>query len=862
MSLGPGDHLGRYEILSLLGAGGMGEVWRAHDPTLDRDIAIKVLPEAMAKNDARLARFEREAKLLASLRHQNIATIHGLEEHEGQRFLVMELAEGGDLAERIKKGPIPIDDALDYARQIADGLEAAHEQGIIHRDLKPANLMLSPDGKVKILDFGLAKALQPDEIDAELSHSPTLTAQMTTAGVLLGTAAYMSPEQARGQPVDRRADIWAFGVLLWEMLTGSRLHGGETVSDTLASILTSDPDWGALPAATPEPLRRLLRRSLAKDPRHRLSSLGDARLEIEEATDEAATPPARSRSTAQWSPWLVLPIVAGLLIVALAILFAGRSAPDAEGAISYKRLTYQRGWVRSARISPDGQTVVYSAAWEGRPLQLFLRRLDSTAAIPVALEPHHARLLSVSSRGEIAILLPPAPETVMLPPFKSGILARVPLTGGTPRAVAENVHDADWGPSGKELALVRGVGSGAQLEYPTDKVLHQSPAISGVRVSPSGDIVAFFDHPFANNNRGYVAIVSRDGEMRTLSAELEGLTGLAWSPDGSEIWFSGADEVGKALFAVTLSGHLRVLRRSPGDLLLYDTTPEGRVLVAHGLWQLGIAALAPGEKAERDLSWMGTAFVTDISADGERILFLRQGQMVYDVWLRRTDGSAPTRLGPGMSFSLSPDGRWALAGLFSVTSPLTLLPTGAGTPRQLEGKTGALYASCTPEGESVVWAADDPDDGVRLYIQGIDGGETRTISEGGIQTGIARPFHVSPDGRWVMALGPDSMIKLYPTDGGEAREVPGILPGDEPSGWTGDGRALFVSQFGRLPALVFQLDLESGTRRLWRELMPRDPAGIGNIYGFVLTPDGEGYAYTYDRGLNSLYLLTGMKLRY
>jgi hypothetical protein len=256
---------------------------------------------------------------------------------------------------------------------------------------------------------------------------------------------------------------------------------------------------------------------------------------------------------------------------------------------------------------------------------------------------------------------------------------------------------------------------------------------------------------------------------------------------------------------------------------------------------------------------MGAAFVTDISADGDHVLFMRQDRMDYDVWLRRTDGSAPTRLGPGMSFSLSPDGRWALAGLFSRNSPLTLLPTGAGTPRELEGKRGALFAKWTPDGENVVWGAADQDGGLRLHIQGIDGGEVRTISEAGIQTGVDRPFQLSPDGRWVAALGPGDLVKLYPIDGGEPRAVPGILPGDEPSGWSRDGRTLFVSQFERLPAQVFQLDLESGERRLWRELMPRDPAGVGGIYALVLTPDGEGYAYTYIRYINSLYLMTGLE---
>jgi serine/threonine protein kinase len=318
-----GTTLGHYRITAKIGEGGMGEVYRANDERLDRDVAIKVLPEAVAEDPQRLARFEREAKLLASLSHQNVATLYGLEEHEEQRFLVMELAEGETLADRIKKGPIVVEDALEIARQIAEGLEAAHECGIIHRDLKPANVMVSHEGKVKVLDFGLAKAWYPDESDADLTHSPTLTGQMTAAGVLLGTAAYMSPEQARGKTADKRADIWAFGVVLFEMLTGTRMFDGETTSDVLAAVLRAEPDWSELPTETPMPVVRLLHRCLERDPRERLHDIADARLEIEEAitrpewasTDQAGQPGPTFRDglRAAWPAVLAAVVVTALL---------------------------------------------------------------------------------------------------------------------------------------------------------------------------------------------------------------------------------------------------------------------------------------------------------------------------------------------------------------------------------------------------------------------------------------------------------------------------------------------------------------------------------------------------------------------
>jgi Tol biopolymer transport system component len=779
----------------------------------------------------------------------------------------MEFVPGEDLAQRLSRGAVSLDEAVEIAGQVAEALEAAHERGVIHRDLKPANVRVGADGMVKVLDFGLAKSLgesSSEKLDPNLS--PTITSDRTRDGVILGTAAYMSPEQARGRPVDRRSDVWAFGCLLFECLTGRKAFPGETISDTLAAILKSEPDWKALPEATPEPLRRLLRRCLAKDARQRLSSLADARLEIDEATAEAPSVPVPSRSAPRRSVWLAAAIVAGLALVALAILFSGRGGGDSEDAVSYRQLTHQRGLITAARIAPDGQTLVYSAAWEGRPVQMFLRRVDGTDALPVALEPERARLLAISSRGELAIVLDSTrPDRGRAGGLGLGTLARIPLTGGTPRAVAENVFDADWDPSGEELAVITESSRGAQLEYPLGEVVYRAPVgdINCVRVSPSGDLLAIFVHPLANNNRGRVAVVSRRGQFRTLTEELEGLTGLAWSPDGSEIWFSGSDEAGHALFAVSLSGELRMLRRSPGNLRLHDVTSDRSVLLAHVLFHVGIAVRPSGEQPERELSWTGTSFVTDISADGSQILFLEQKTMDYEVWLRGTDGSAPTRLGPGLSFSLSPGIDWALASLPSLEAPLTLLPTGPGTPREFENSTGVLYATWTPDGKSLVSAVADREGQARLYIQDIQGGEARAISEEPVQAGVDRRFYVSPDGRWVAALSPELMPRLLPLEGDEPRDVLGARTGDAPCGWSEDGRSLFVAQTRRRvsdqPGRVDAIDLASGERRPVLELMPRDPAGIGGVFAPVLTPDAQGYAYSYMRRLDTLFLLTGVE---
>jgi WD40 repeat protein len=431
-----GTTLGHYRIVDKIGAGGMGVVYRAHDERLDRDVAVKVLPEAVAADAQRLARFEREAKLLASLSHQNIATLHGLEEHEGQRFLVMELAEGETLAERIKRGPIPVVDALDYARQIAEGLEAAHEIGIIHRDLKPANVMVSPDGKVKVLDFGLAKAWQPEGSDADVTHSPTLTAQATAAGVLLGTAAYVSPEQARGKPVDQRTDIWAFGACLYEMLTGKPLFTGDTVTDVLASVLTKEPDLAALPADTPTSVRRLLSRCLAKDPRFRLRSAADASLDLREVGEKGAVEGIPDTERRDVSLVILASAIAlSLLVGIMATLWwsgSRRSAGQTSRPARFELPLEESQRVRvvaddvQVAVSPDGRSI----AWIGGTAldrQVFIRSLNDLEV---------RSLLGIEFRdvfGEQSLRF--SPDGTQLASVDGNTVWILPVDGGIPNRV-------------------------------------------------------------------------------------------------------------------------------------------------------------------------------------------------------------------------------------------------------------------------------------------------------------------------------------------------------------------------------------------------------------------------------------------
>lgn len=384
----------KYKIGVEIGRGGMGVVYRAEDTGLGRRVAIKVLPDQFSRDPERMARFEREAKVLASLNHPNIAAIYGLDESDGKRFIVMELVEGETLSERLSRGALSLPETLDVCRQIAEGLEGAHEKGIIHRGLKPANVKLTPEGQVKVLDFGLAKALRDEGSSADLANSPTITEQMTQPGVILGTAAYMSPEQARGKPVDKRADIWAFGCILYECLTGKRAFAGETITETLAAILKGEPDWSLLPAETPANIKTLLRRCLQKDLRQRLRDIGDARLEIEApAAAPVETAPVLRRLSLPWlAAGAAVMLLAGILIDRLLIRHPQPfpSAPLITSTIKVEpghwldgmRRAQDREWPsrRAMAIAPDGSFLVYSAIEENPGPQarssLYLRRMN------------------------------------------------------------------------------------------------------------------------------------------------------------------------------------------------------------------------------------------------------------------------------------------------------------------------------------------------------------------------------------------------------------------------------------------------------------------------------------------------------
>ncbi|MBZ5498056.1 MAG: protein kinase [Acidobacteriia bacterium] len=510
-----GTTLSHYRITEKLGAGGMGEVYRAEDTNLDRPVAIKVLPDIFSGDPERLARFEREAKLLASLNHQNIAAIYGLEEAGGKRFLVLELVEGETLAQRIAKGPLPVEEALEVCRQIAEGVEAAHEKGIIHRDLKPANVKITPEGRVKVLDFGLARAFQGEAAAADASKSPTLTDQMTRPGVILGTAAYMAPEQAKGKAVDKRADIWAFGCVLYECLTGKRAFQGETITEIVASILKSDPDLDALPADTPPMVRSLLRRCLQKDPVLRLHDIGDARIEIGESVtypSEAALGPRRL------SPlWLAVGAAVMLLVgILLGWLLTKSQAYRPAASVAKSIIKVEQGlWLDGSRteyeaqrpnrtamaISGDGSFVVYSAIGENPDVkakpQLYLRRIDQLEAKPIA-----------GTEGGINPFLSPDNRWVgYWASGASGQLKKVPVEGGVPATVcdAPSIFGASWGID-NSIIFASGSGSGLKRVSADGGTPEDLPAPDPKRVEWSHRLPSWLP-----NGKAVLFTVMRDG---------------------------------------------------------------------------------------------------------------------------------------------------------------------------------------------------------------------------------------------------------------------------------------------------------------------------------------------------------------
>ena len=864
MNISAGVRLGQYEIVARLGAGGMGEVYRARDTRLGREVAVKALSGELSSDPQRLSRFQTEARSASALNHPNIVTIHEIGQSAATPFIVMELVDGKTLRELLYTGPLPVRKALNIAAQLADALAGAHGAGIVHRDVKPENVMVTREGFAKILDFGLAKVEHRENGNGANRQDLTITEE-TRDGAVVGTAGYMSPEQASGQPVDFRSDQFAFGSLVYEMLTGRRAFQRPTRAETLAAIIREEPDAiGGLAPRVPVPLRWIVERCLAKLPDDRYEATRDLARDLQSVRDHFSqiesgeaplAPPSDPRRARLW-----LSAGMGFAVAALvaSAYFFGSGAGE-PGVPSFQRLTFREGTVWSARFAPDGRTVVYGASWSGGPIRIYSTRPEMPESAPLPLPP--AGVLAISPSGELAIALGARPSG----PFSMvGTLARSTLAGGGSREELEGVHAADWAPDGVSLAVLRTAGEKSRIEFPIGKPIYETSSgyLSHPRVSPRGDLLAFLEHPMRGDDSGSVAVVDREGRKRTLSGGWITVRGLAWAPGGAEVWFTGAAMGGaRALHAVSLSGRRRLVTRVPGALTLHDISHEGRALLAHEHSREGIVGLAPGDGKERDLSWHDWSRPVDLTADGTLLLFDETGEgggSSYAVYVRKTDDSPAVRLGDGHALALSPDGKWALSTPHRTPAQLVLLPTGTGVPREI--RTGPfahiLRAAWLPGGERIVLAANLPDRGARLYTQPAGGGEPRPITP----EGVGSDWAISPDGSRVAAADPDRRVLLYSVDGGDPRAIRGAERGDAPIRFSPDGRHLYVlAQDEVSHSSIHRLELATGTRELWRDIAPADAVGLLGIPRVFLSADGQSYVYTFVRLLDELYLVDGLK---
>ncbi len=853
MALPPGTRAGHYEVLGPLGAGGMAEVYRARDTRLGREVALKVLPEVFAADPGRVQRFEREARAVSLLNHPNILAVFDVGTHDGLPYLVTELLEGETLYQRLRHGALTQRRAIDFAQQTAKGLAAAHEKGVIHRDLKPENLFVSRDGIVKILDFGLAK-LTPE---VESRHFPG-AGPATEYGATIGTVGYMSPEQVRGEPSDHRADIFSFGAILYEMLSGKPAFSAPTGAESMVKILKEDPP----PIPLPPALDQVLHHCLEKNPEDRFYSARDLGFALQafSASEISSTHkiPSEAIAARKRILWLrTAAIVAAILALGLVAGHFIWRAPS-RGLPVYQQITFRRGNVNYARFAPNGRAVLYSATWEGEPVGIYDVEPEYPGSRPVG-EPE-ALLISLTPSGELGIL---HHAKYLHHSEWVGTLASMPLAGGAPRDILENVEGADWDPtasSPERIAVVRkdDASGKMRIEFPIGKIVYETPGwVSHIRVSPKGGRVAFLDHPVLNDSLGSVMTVDLNGNKKILSKDWGAEAGLAWSPTGNEVYFSAA-RAGSTLsiYAVTLDGRLREVLSAAGRLILHDISPDGRLLVApEAVRSLLIGSIA-GAKSDRELSWLDHSFRPHISADGSDLLFTEGASAAgthYAVCLRKTDGSPVVRLGDGTGMGLSPDGKWVLAMVASTPAELMLLPTGAGQSKTLPGGDSfEAYGtgSWLPDGKRILFTANLPGQRQRAYIQEVPDGFPKPALRPGL---LPQPDTISPDSRLVVCRREDGTYLLCPLDGGEPQPIRGIVETEEPVGWTADGHGLYVADLSDLPLALCKLDPFTGKREHWRDVAPADTTGLSNASAITITPDGRSYATTYVRVLNELY---------
>jgi hypothetical protein len=909
MTLEPGNTLGPYTILSQIGIGGMGIVYKAQDPKLDRLVAIKVLPAAMGDDPVLVARFEREAKAVAALSHPNVLGIFDFGREGATFYAVMELLEGENLRERLRAGALTTRRVLDIASQLALGLAAAHGKGILHRDIKPENIFICKDGQVKVLDFGLAKSMpkwNPDlpPLDFQLTAAhPSLNdlaprpfpgsqdgsaGRETLAGLVVGTLGYMSPEQIRGEDLDARSDIFSFGVVLYELLSGQRAFQRDTSAQTLAAILAEDPpdlrsDRGPLPPV----VESIVAHCLEKRPEARFQSMRDIAFALQHLDTVTTGGGFRAdRPRRRFLPWLQGAGIA-LLLGALWL----RSAPRPAVPV-FHRVNTAQGTLESAFFGPDGKTIFYSARIQGRKPEIFVLHPDSDG--PKALGIQDALLLGVSETGELALLKNP---TRRFGGRYSGLLSQAPGGGGPVKEILEDVCEAAW--DGRSMALLAVDDKGGiRLEFPAGRsVLQEDSGATGVkclRLAPGGDSLAMIYND-SNAGASIIGVTDRRGKQKTLFTKngdslAQSLTGLAWGP-GGELWFSEWEGDQTTLWALSKRGRKRLVWRGEGAKQLMDISGDGRVLMASQRVRRGV--LVQKEGTTREISILDGTQAAGLSADGRTLLLLESsaldgGTAQDQAYVYHLDEDAPVKLARGNPMTLTPDGKelqlsldflgpkdldggataaFQQAGLDPAkiqadNAPpyFYFMPTGPGRPRVLLlPRTFQGHGTAFLLGQEVIFQG-QLQEKLAWYRWTPGKDQPHAFTPDGMGAVVAGLSPISPDGTRFIATGNARDWFIVPLHGSApVQTIRGLNKGERVMGWAGDGRGLFVrTDLAVLPVEIWRLDLASGTRTRLHSFMPPDPAGHLQIRSIFLTPDAKTVAYTYDRKLSGLFQVDGL----
>lgn len=848
----------------------MGEVWRARDDRLNRTVAVKILPPDVSNDPTRRARFEREAKALAALNHPNIVAVYDTGAEEGKSYIVSELVEGESLRALIDRGRVPVRKVVDLAVQIAEAMAAAHGAGIIHRDLKPENIMLTPGGRVKVLDFGLAKHAEAAPRDAP---EKTATMALSQPGLVMGTVGYMSPEQVRGENTDHRSDIFSFGAVLYEMITCKRAFQGPTSVETMHAILHDEPgelESSATSAASlPPSLGVIIRRCLEKRPDDRFQSAADLAFALRSVSPSsfsgsqtALAPVGPARSAKRWIWPLAVVLAAGVIFGAGFYL---RDRTINRDPPRFQRITFRTGLVSNAQFTGDGRNIIYSAKWDGGPARVYFATPGTPDSRDLEL-PNNSLLASVSANDQIAFFMGP------YLPDGSGTLSRSAINGGQMRPWLNGVFSADWMADGSSVAIQRFVDGKFRIESPIGKVLLDNLRypVFGMRVSPDGKQIVFAH--FHEGSSLALSVVDNTGKRRFLASVSDQTpnridTALAWSANGREVWYRSFDskEWG-TIYAMDMEGKRRVVTRMPGHAVIYDIARDGRALVRTDRREVGILGLAPGATEERELSCLDNSTLSGISDDGRMIaatVLGESGGPKGSVYLRKTDGTPPVRVGDGTAVHLSPDGNWVAAytSLDALSRRYTLLPTGAGEEHELAiadlGKVNVVFG----------WS----EDGQTLYLLGPAKGQEHkwrhyawnsraaTLRPIGPDTLEDRIGFTSPDRRQVLARGADLQWIIYPVAGGPIRPVRGLSEHDIPIGWRADNHSLYIvthhDESKSIPVSI--LDPETGKTIPWKDIHPGRP--VEQVLNLAVTPDGRSYAYNFIVKTTELYVVDGLR---